>query len=279
MTQSYYHYDEIRVARPPITWAVQRLILLNVIVFAVQLAADIPGSLWVDGGLARDFKGFYPDHAPGGHVVNTVLGFQSDLFLRGHLWKPFTYQFLHGGLSHLFWNMLLLFFFGPGLERVLGSRQFYQFFVACGAVAVLANLIPDYLTLSRSPSFASVTGASGAVMGVVVAFVLIDLDRQFFLFPLPVPVTGRALLLILVVINLFYAVMDTSVSVATHFGGMGFGYAFMRLKPRYSAWRRERRFRTPPNSTVRPKSAPNEEMDDVGKMVDNILKFKEKDWK
>lgn len=278
MTQSYY-YEDIRVARPPITWAVQRLIILNVIVFAVQLAVDLPGSLWIDGTLAGDFRGFYPEHAPGGHVVNTVLGYQSDLFFRGHLWKPFTYQFLHSGLSHLFWNMLLLFFFGPGLERVLGSRQFYQFFVACGAVAVLANIVPDYLTFSRAPSFASVTGASGAVMGVVVAFVLIDLDRQYFLFPFPVPITGRALLLILVLINVLYALMDTSVSVATHFGGMGFGYAYMRLKPLYSAWRRERRVRARPKASPRPAPASNEEPDELGKMVDNILKFKDKDWK
>ena len=278
MTQSYYYHEDLRITRPPITWAVQRLILLNVILFVAQLVLDIPGSLWIDGAFAHNFRGFYPDHGPGGHILNTVLGYQSDLFVWGQIWKPFTYQFLHGGLSHLFWNMLLLFFFGPGLERVLGSRQFYQFYVACGAVAVLANLIPDYLTFGGG-SFASVTGASGAVMGVVVAFVMIDVDRQFFLFPFPVPITGRALLLILVVINVLYAVMDTSVSVATHFGGMGFGYAYMRLKPRYTAWRRERRFRAQPNPGTRRDGGTGAEDGDIGAVVDNILKFKDKDWK
>ncbi|HNT89967.1 MAG TPA: rhomboid family intramembrane serine protease, partial [Candidatus Hydrogenedentes bacterium] len=191
------------------------------------------------------------------------------------VWKPLTYQFLHGGLSHLFWNMLLLFFFGPGLERTVGSRRFLRFYVVCGAVAVLANLIPDFLSVGALHRFPSVTGASGAVMGVVVAFVLIDLDREYLLFPFPVPVNGRALLLILVVINVLYALMQTNVSVATHFGGMAFGYVYMRLLPAYNRWARERRVRARPA----PPAPPGEEDEELGKIIDNILKFKDKEWK
>lgn len=276
MTQSYHYYEPVRFARPAITWAVHRLIWITVAVFTLQLVLDIPLSLLIDGALAQDFTGFYPAHAPGGDVVNTWLGYQSDLFIRGHLWKPFTYMFLHGGLSHLFWNMLLLFFFGPGLERALGSRQFVRFYLACGVVAVLANLLPDFLSAGSFYRSASVTGASGAVMGVVVAFVLIDLDREYFLFPFPVPVNGRALLLILVAINVLYAFMQTNVSVATHFGGMAFGYGYMRLLPRYTRWRRERRFQR--RTTPKPPPKPAED-DELGKIIDNILKFKDKEWK
>lgn len=271
---SQYHYHDMprfRFARPTITWAVQRLILFNVMLFTVQLALDIPSRLYIDAPLLDRVELYpYSDAVPGGYTVNTVLGFQSDLFVRGQIWKPLTYQFLHGGLSHLFFNMLLLFFFGPGLERILGTPQFFRFYVACGAVAVLANLIPDFLSPFPVPS---VLGASGAVMGVVVAFILVDPDRQFFLFPLPIPITGRALILLLVVVNVAYGLLGSGVSVATHFGGMGFGYAYMKLLPRYNAWHRERRFRRPPR---RPGTA-SSPLDKVGDAVDNIFKFKNDD--
>lgn len=272
MTQHYYEQPRFQFVRPPITWAVQRLILFNTAIFAAQLLVDIPASLLVDARFGL-FTGFYPYHLPGGNVLNTVLGYQSDLLLMGQVWKPLTYQFLHGGLSHLFWNMLLLFFFGPGLERALGTRQFFRFYIVCGAVAVLGNLLPDLLAwgTGRVPS---VTGASGAVMGVVVAFVLIDLDRQFFLFPLPIPITGRALLLILIVINVIYGLMETSVSVPTHFGGMAFGYAYMKWLPRYNAWRHARRLRAGPRARG---PGADKKMDNVGRAVDNIFEFNDKD--
>ncbi len=276
MSQQYYQQFEqprFRFARPAITWAVQRLILLNIAIFALQLVLDIPLSWWLDPLLGQ-FSGFYPYHLPGGVVLNTVLGYQSDLFLAGQVWKPLTYQFLHGGLTHLFWNMLLLFFFGPGLERVLGTPQFFRFYIVCGVVAVLANLVPDSLALFSGQAMPSVTGASGAVMGVVVAFVVIDLDRQYFLFPFPVPINGRALLLILIVINVLYALMETTVSVPTHFGGMAFGYVYMKLLPRWNAWRRERRLRARP---ARAGKKRNKNLDNVGRAVDNIFKFDDDD--
>ncbi len=257
------------------------MVWATVAVFTLQLVLDIPLSLLIDGVLAQRFTGFYPAHAPGGDILNTWLGYQSDLFVGGHLWKPFTYMFLHGSLSHLFWNMLLLFFFGPGLERAIGSRQFLRFYIMCGAVAVLANLFPDFLSPGPSYLSASVTGGSGAVMGVVVAFVLLDLDREYFLFPFPVPVTGRALLLILVAINVLYAFMQTNVSVATHFGGMAFGYAYMKLLPRYARWRRKHPFRrrAAPKPARKSGPVPSDEDKELGSIIDNILKFKDKEWK
>lgn len=281
MSTSYYAYEDARIFRPPVTWSVHRLILVSVGIFVAQLLLEIPSVVLFDYELFGSYQGFYPAHAPGGYVFQYYLGYNTDLFFHGCLWQPFTYQFLHGSLSHLFWNMLLLFFFGPGLERVLGSRQFFWFYISCGSVAVLANLIPDLISFGRFGGSPSVTGASGAVMGVVVAYILTDIERQYYLFPLPVPINGRALILILVVINVLYALGDTTVSVATHFGGMGFGAAYMYLRPRYSFWRRGRRR---PAVAAR-KSAPGArdprrpEGDDLGNIIDNILKFKEKDWK
>ena len=271
--QYYYEQPHIRIQPPGITWAVQRLILLNVLVFVIQLLIDIPSSYLLDAPL-NVFQGFYPwSGMPGGAIVNNVLSYQSDLFLHFQLWKPLTYQFLHGGLSHLFFNMLLLLFFGPGLERVLGTPQFFKFYVACGCVAVLANLIPDSISMLSGMGVPSVAGASGAVMGVVVAYIALDLDRQFYLFPLPVPLNGRALLLVLVVINVVYGLMNTNISVPTHFGGMAFGFGYMHYRPRVARWWRTRKIKTKPRHKPRKDPA----LDKVGEAVNNIFNFDDKD--
>lgn len=255
----------MRFAAPRITWMVQRLILANAIVFAIQLVADP-----IEALLLPQYWSGYP---PSG-LLTTWLGFQPDLFLGGFIWKPFTYQFLHAGLLHLFLNMLWLFFFGADVERALGSRQFLRFYILCGALGVMATMLP-YLLRGDAPS---VSGASGAVMGVMVAFAMIEPDRQFFLFPLPVPITARALVLIVVVMNIITALGESSVSVATHFGGMATGYGYMKLLPVFRGWQRERRRQMRERDEARRERAGGgEEYDEVGKMVDNIFKFKDYD--
>jgi membrane associated rhomboid family serine protease len=79
-------------------------------------------------------------------------------------------------------------------------------------------------------------------MGVLVAFAMIDPQRQFLLFPLPVPVTAVWLVILVVIFNILMARSGNSgISVATHFGGMLAGGALMKGIPRYHSWRRSRR--------------------------------------
>jgi membrane associated rhomboid family serine protease len=75
----------------------------------------------------------------------------------------FTYMFVHGGFSHLFMNMLGLFFIGPVVERTLGS---YRFFILYYASGILGGLGWSLL----APQYAYCVGASGALMGVLGAF-------------------------------------------------------------------------------------------------------------
>ena len=58
-------------------------------------------------------------------------------------WTLLTYAFVHAGLGHIFFNMLVLFFFGPPLEERWGSREFLKFYlVAAAGGALLALLVP-----------------------------------------------------------------------------------------------------------------------------------------
>lgn len=242
-----------------ITWAVQRLILITAAAFAVQLVAQ-PFSFYLTNLGYLD--------------PVDLLNFQPANFVRGYIWQPFTYMFLHGGLWHLFMNLLTLYVFGPDVEREIGTPKFYRLYLFCGAVGVLATLFP-YLSTGIS---INILGASGAVMGVMVAFVVLDPYRQLVLFPLPFPITALGLLMVFLVLNLITALQGAGISVATHFGGMAAGYAYMKVVPIYSRWQRRRRFRVVPKDPPPKTGAAAPGWDEVGKVVNDILKSKERDF-
>ncbi len=246
--QSFGGGNAANFALPGVTYAVRRLILLNAAVFAVQLLLAPAGALLGVNGVVW-------------------LGFTPGDFMRGCLWQPLTYQFLHGGLMHLFMNMLWLYFFGPEVERLLGSRQFVRFYLGCGALGVLLSVL-SLVLWGNNPV---IVGASGAVMGVMVAFAMVDPQRQFVLFPLPVPVSAVWLVVIVAFMNVATALNgggDTS--AATHLGGMAAGYGLMKAIPLYHQWRRERRR----GQWTGPGKTPSDRARDA---VDNIFKFKDRD--
>ena len=249
MSRHFSHTESAGFGSPRITWAVQRLILANIIVLALQLVTD---PLLVLLGFAT---------AGTGGGLNPWLAFSPETFYSGWLWTPLTYQFVHSGLLHVFFNMLLLYFFGPDVERTLGTRAFFRFYIVCGAGAVLVTSIPYVLT-GDAPL---VVGASGAVMAVLVAFAMVDPERQFIMFPWPFPINARALVLVLFVLNVIYSQTNSLVSWETHLGGMGMGFLYMKAVPLLMKHQRERRRKE--------KGRKHKKDDKVGEAVDNIFKF------
>ena len=77
-----------------------------------------------------------------------------------------TSQFLHAGFAHIAFNMLFLWIFGNNIEEQLGSIKYLFFYLACGALAVLAQWF--FSAMSEVPSL----GASGAIAGVMGAYIL-----------------------------------------------------------------------------------------------------------
>jgi membrane associated rhomboid family serine protease len=87
----------------------------------------------------------------------------------GALPAPLTFvtsMFLHGNFMHVFGNMLFLFVFGDDVEEVLGHWRFLGFYLACGVCAGLAFVLSD------PSSTTELIGASGAVAGVIAAYLL-----------------------------------------------------------------------------------------------------------
>ena len=111
-----------------------------------------------------------------------LLALSRDGIHHGHLWQPLTYMFLHGGFTHLLFNMFTLYFLGPETERAMGSKHFLAMYVISGLLGGLG-----WLWLSPQP-YALCVGASGAIYGVMAAFATLYPRRQltlliFFIFP------------------------------------------------------------------------------------------------
>ncbi|HQK75425.1 MAG TPA: rhomboid family intramembrane serine protease [Candidatus Hydrogenedentes bacterium] len=235
-----------------ITLGVQRLLLLSAAVFAVQLVVHMFEPL-----VTRTVA---PLGEPGLEILRWFAFDPLRFPWSGFIWQPLTYMFLHAGLLHLFTNLLWLFAFGPDVERALGTRQFVRFYLIVGALAVLATLITARLPLWGG---APVVGASGATMGVLVAFAVVNPDRELILFPIPFRLTAWALVLVVVALNVMSALANDGTSVETHFGGLAAGYAYMKLVPWWRSLRRRRR----------KEKVSGDPMDAIGEAVDNIFSY------
>ena len=114
--------------------------------------------------------------------------FQTFSFSQGTMFEPWrwiTSIFLHASASHLFFNMIGLFFFGKILEKELTEKK--EWFMAIYFVsAFLGNFV--YMFTESSP----VVGASGAVFGVMGAVMLLNPVKRIhmYLFPLPLGVVA-----------------------------------------------------------------------------------------
>ena len=142
-------------------------------------------------------------------------------------WTFVTYMFVHAGLLHLLGNMLMLFFFGPPVEHRLGGRAFILYYLYCGIGAAVLSL-----ALSGIMSSAPFVGASGAVLGVGVAFAMLWPDAELLVFPLPTPVKARTFIVVVIGLDIVFSQVTPRDGIAhlAHVGGAAFGYLFFRLQ-------------------------------------------------
>ncbi|NUM53680.1 MAG: rhomboid family intramembrane serine protease [Candidatus Hydrogenedentes bacterium] len=251
MSNVYYErrYSYSAAGGRPITFAVQRLIVATTIAFAIQLIVFIPAAAF--GALPL--------------TVEYWLGLNPALLRFGAVWQLATYIFLHGSLMHLFFNMLTLYFFGPDVERILSTRQFFRFYFLCGIVGGICQFGLSIAQGSNAPTI----GASGATLGVLAACAVAYPKREVYLFPLPFPLYMWALAVLFFVLSLTSDRSAGGTAWAAHAGGMAFGFAYMKLVPVLREW--FERFA----SRARKVDASKEPLDAVGEAVDNIFKFDE----
>ena len=140
------------------------------------------------------------------------------------LWQFATYIFLHGGVFHLLFNLLALWWFGGELENYLGSKRFLRYFLFCGIGAGICTVLFTPGIYQRIP----VIGASGAIYGILLAFAWLFPNRPiliYFLFPIP----AKYMVIIFGLIEFFSSMGGSGGGVAhlTHLGGLLFGFFYM----------------------------------------------------
>jgi membrane associated rhomboid family serine protease len=196
------------------TPAVLNLIILNVIVFIAQM---------MFGGMDGKITDLFALHH-----------YKSDEF---RLHQIITHMFMHGGFTHLLFNMFGLWMFGTTIERIWGPKRFLIFYFACGIGAALAQL-GSYaftyhdidnalLTLDQVIQYQdalrtnATVGASGAIMGIFAAFGYLFPNTEMMIIPIPIPIKAKWAILGIIAIDLFSGVAGRSGDNVAHFAHLG----------------------------------------------------------
>jgi membrane associated rhomboid family serine protease len=215
---------------PPFTRAVKTLIIANVAVYLVIMLSRL--------------------------TVPTLAMFASQyLYLRpaavvhGQIWQIITYSFIHdpNSVMHLLFNMLGLWMFGAQFEMDFGTRKFYEFYfwcvlgaalttIAVGALGILAFSHSPFLLFFKMGQIwnQATIGASGGVYGLLIAFGILNGDRQVYVFPFPIAIKARYIVAIWIFIAFVSAFSGANgVAEFAHLGGALFGWLYVRYIPRY----------------------------------------------
>jgi membrane associated rhomboid family serine protease len=184
---------------PPV---VKTLISINVCVWIAQLVMDRQGF-----GLTEKL-GLYP--------INSIE------------FKPYqliTHMFTHAAYTpygtivffHILFNMLMLWMFGRILENVWGPKRFLNFYFLCGLGAAAAHLLVEYLTGNGSMAI----GASGAIMGIAIAFAYLFPNTPLYIYFIPIPIKAKWVMLGFVAYDLFLGLRSVSGDNVAHFAHLG----------------------------------------------------------
>jgi membrane associated rhomboid family serine protease len=186
----------------PITKTVKTLIIVNIAVFLLQILSHLFGSHFIDL-----YFGLVP--------VRVTH--------EGMIWQFVTYMFLHGGIFHIFFNMLTLFMFGNDLERYWGTRRFLVYYFITGIGAGICSW------LVAMNSWSVIIGASGAIYGLLLAYGLTYPNRVVYInFLLPVKVKWLVLIMGAMAFLSSIGGSEPGVASIAHLGGMVVGYLYLK---------------------------------------------------
>lgn len=191
---------------PPI---VKNLIIINLLVWVAQLFYDKSGGI---ANMELTSKiALYPVSDP------NFKPYQIVTHMFAHASYEGTRYSSHIVIFHILFNMFGLFMFGRILENIWGPKRFLFFYLACGIGAAGTHLLVEYITGGGGAT----VGASGAVMGVFVAFGYLFPNTELMIIPIPIPIKAKWLVLIYILIDLFGGFGNISGDNVAHFAHLG----------------------------------------------------------
>ncbi len=191
-----------------------------------------------------------------GHDPFYIFGLVPYQVVSGYIWQPVTYLFIHGGLFHVVFNMLALWFFGPMLERDWGTRRFLRYYFLCGIGAALCVIglafAVDAWRGTAVEAGLRTIGASGAIYGVLLAFGVLY-PNMTVLYDFLFPIKAKYFVMIVGAVAFIGSFTPGSgISHVAHLGGMLFGYFYLKrprrgrgspvatLRQQYEGWKMRR---------------------------------------
>lgn len=221
---------------------VKNLLIINALFFLATIALD---SLGID--LYKNLALYYPTSKQFG------------------VWQFVTYMFMHGGFTHILFNMFALWMFGNVLENAWGPKRFLNYYLVTGIGAGITHLAIAYIRILASEYMLSTeqidlvysegfdvlqsgrnysdpgmgfynlimnvptVGASGAVFGILLAFGMMFPNSLIYIY-FAFPIKAKYFVIIYGAIELFSGITNRpgdNVAHFAHLGGMLFGYAII----------------------------------------------------
>jgi len=167
-------------------------------------------------------------------ILYDYLALKPSNILNGdYLWTFITSMFMHANLFHIFANMLSLFFIGTLVERIIGPKRYFYFYMISGLFAGAFFVLSSLIFIADLNTFA--VGASGALFGLVGLLVLLTPNLPVYVMFIPIPVkmkyAGPGILVVLWLISVFG---DIPIGNTAHFGGLIVGIVYgIYLRRRY----------------------------------------------
>jgi membrane associated rhomboid family serine protease len=157
------------------------------------------------------------------------------IVFHGMFWQFFTYMFAHGSIMHVVFNMLGLFFFGTPVERQMGSKEFFLFYMVTGFLAGIFSFGIFWITGSY---MVFLLGASGAIFGVQLAYAVFFPHSVVYVWGI-LPVKAPVLVLGFTAVELFSSVFGVQSGVAhlTHLAGFAVAWLYFVIRFGMNPWK------------------------------------------
>lgn len=167
------------------------------------------------------------------------------------IWQLVTYQFLHEGFQHIFFNMFAVWMFGRIMEVQWGSKRFLIFYLLCGIGAGLTQELCQFIHYELVYAHYEVValgngitipmrqyldqiltvGASGSVYGILLGYGMTFPENRLIIFmPIPIPIKAKWLVVAYVILELLLGLRNSAADNVAHFahlGGMLAGFFIM----------------------------------------------------
>lgn len=157
--------------------------------------------------------------------IDSIAIKPSNIFQGEYLWTFLTSMFMHGGIFHIFANMLSLFFVGGLIEKILGAKRYLSFYLISGLFAGLFFVLSSLIFPADLNAYA--VGASGALFGLVGLLVLLTPNLPVYVMFIPIPIkmkyAGPGILVVLWLISI---TANVGIGNTAHLGGLIAGLVY-----------------------------------------------------